>query len=67
MQLILTLHSRIPFYYAEEATFALKPVLGDLYTRDDRSFMGQLWSVWTTCKFVDKDETKPGTLTWVRQ
>lgn len=61
------LFSRIPFYYAEEATDALKPVLGELYHRDDRSFLGQLWSNFTQCKFVAADESVPGALKWVQK
>ncbi|KAJ6784579.1 hypothetical protein PWT90_09626 [Aphanocladium album] len=61
------LFPRIPFYYAEEATEALKPVLGDLYHRDDRSFLGQLWSNFTQCKFVAADESVPGALKWVQK
>ncbi|ORY58788.1 Delta(12) fatty acid desaturase [Pseudomassariella vexata] len=56
--------ARIPFYYAEDATEAIKPVLGDLYHRDERSFYGQLWSVFTTCKYVEKDPQEPGTMKW---
>jgi omega-6 fatty acid desaturase (delta-12 desaturase) len=55
---------RIPFYKAEEATEAIKPLLGDLYHRDDRSFMGQLWSTFTQCKYVEKDPAAPGALKW---
>ncbi|ATY59789.1 Fatty acid desaturase, type 1 [Cordyceps militaris CM01] len=61
------LFPRIPFYYAEEATDALKPVLGDLYHRDDRSFLGQLWSNFTQNKFVAADEAVPGALKWVQR
>ncbi|POR37713.1 Delta(12) fatty acid desaturase [Tolypocladium paradoxum] len=61
------LFPRIPFYYAEEATEAIKPLLGDLYRRDERSFMGQLWSNFTKCKFVEADESSPGTLKWVQE
>lgn len=56
--------SRIPFYKAEEATEAIKPKLGALYHRDERSFMGQLWSVWTNCKYVEKDPNVPGAMRW---
>lgn len=56
--------SRIPFYYAEEATEAIKPVVGDLYRRDDRSFLGQLWTNFSKCKYVVPDETTPGALKW---
>lgn len=62
------LFPRIPFYYAEEATEAIKPILGDLYHRDDRSFMGQLWSCFTQLKYVDaKDGSSPGALHWVQK
>lgn len=56
--------SRIPFYKAEEATEAIRPKLGKLYHRDDRSFLGQLWSVFTTCKYVEKDPNEPGAMRW---
>ncbi|KAI6784103.1 delta(12) fatty acid desaturase [Emericellopsis cladophorae] len=61
------LFPRIPFYYAEEATEAIKPILGDLYHRDDRSFLGQLWSCFTTLHCVDYDESKygRGAMKWV--
>lgn len=67
-RLFVDLHfSRIPFYHAEEATFAIKPILGDLYHRDERSFMGQLWSNFTQCKYVEADESSPGALKWVQK
>ncbi|KAK4239597.1 bifunctional D12/D15 fatty acid desaturase [Achaetomium macrosporum] len=58
------LFPRIPFYKAEEATEAIKPLLGDLYHRDDRAFIGQLWSTFTRCKYVEKDPAAPGALKW---
>lgn len=58
---------RIPFYYAEEATEAIKPLLGDLYRRDDRSFLGQLWSTFTKCKYVEEDPAMPGALKWANK
>ncbi|KAF4124739.1 Fatty acid desaturase [Geosmithia morbida] len=59
------LFPRIPFYYAEEATDAIKPILGDLYYRDDRNFLGQLWSNFTSLKFVEPDmSASPGVLKW---
>lgn len=62
---ILTIkYSRIPFYKAKEATEAIRPKLGKLYHRDDRSFLGQLWSVFTTCKYVEKDPNVPGAMRW---
>ncbi|KAI0095439.1 fatty acid desaturase-domain-containing protein [Hypoxylon sp. NC0597] len=60
------LFSRIPFYYAEEATNAIKPLLGDLYHSDDRSFMGQLWEVSRSCQYVEKDPSNPGVMKWAQ-
>lgn len=42
-------------------------MLGDLYHRDDRSFMGQLWEMFTTCEFVEPDAQRPGTLKWEKK
>ncbi|KAL2182042.1 bifunctional D12/D15 fatty acid desaturase [Thermothelomyces heterothallicus CBS 202.75] len=58
------LFPRIPFYKAEEATEAIKPLLGDLYHREERSFLGQLWSTFTRCKYVEADPAVPGALKW---
>ncbi|TDZ24850.1 Oleate hydroxylase FAH12 [Colletotrichum sidae] len=60
------LFPRIPFYKADEATEAIKPLLGDLYHRDDRSFIGQLWSVFGTLKYVENDPTCPGAMRWAK-
>jgi omega-6 fatty acid desaturase (delta-12 desaturase) len=62
---VLTHPSRIPFYYAEEATEAIKPVLGDLYRRDERSFLGQLWDNFSNLKYVEPDVAVPGAMKWV--
>ncbi|KAL2160453.1 hypothetical protein VTH06DRAFT_1141 [Thermothelomyces fergusii] len=58
------LFPKIPFYKAEEATEAIKPLLGDLYHREERSFLGQLWSTFTRCKYVEADPAVPGALKW---
>lgn len=58
------LFPRIPFYYAEEATEAIKPVLGDLYHCDDRNFITTLWHTFTSCKYVVPDPKVPGALKW---
>ncbi|KAK0623817.1 bifunctional D12/D15 fatty acid desaturase [Immersiella caudata] len=58
------LFPRIPFYYAEEATEAIKPVIGNHYHKETRSFIGQLWSTWKTCKYVEADPHVPGALIW---
>lgn len=59
--------SRIPFYRAKEATEAIKPKLGKLYHRDDRPFLGQLWAMFTTCKYVERDPDVPGAMRWANQ
>ncbi len=58
---------RIPFYKASEATAAIRPLLGDLYHREERSFLGQLWSSFTQCKYVEADPAVPGALRWAEQ
>lgn len=58
------LFPRIPFYKAEEATEAIKPILGDLYHSDNRPFMQALWTNFTTCKYVEKDPKVPGAMRW---
>ncbi|KAF4781460.1 fatty acid desaturase [Colletotrichum scovillei] len=60
------LFPRIPFYKADEATEAIKPVLGDLYNHDGRSFLGQLWSVFGTLKYVENDPNCPGAMRWAK-
>ncbi|KAI8965196.1 fatty acid desaturase-domain-containing protein [Daldinia sp. FL1419] len=60
------LFSRIPFYHAEEATRAIKPLLGDLYHSDERSFMGQLWETSRTCQYVENDPANPGVMKWAQ-
>ncbi|KAJ3963185.1 hypothetical protein N0V92_000009 [Colletotrichum tropicale] len=60
------LFPRIPFYKADEATEAIKPLLGDLYHSDERSFLGQLWSVFGTLKYVENDPTCPGRMRWAK-
>ncbi|KAI1264403.1 fatty acid desaturase-domain-containing protein [Xylariaceae sp. FL1019] len=60
------LFSKIPFYHAEEATKAIKPLLGDLYHADEQAFMGSLWTTWNTCKYVEKDPSNPGAMRWAR-
>jgi fatty acid desaturase len=60
------LFPRIPFYKADEATEAIKPLLGDLYYSDDRNFLGQLWSVFGSLKYVENDPNCPGALRWAK-
>jgi bifunctional Delta-12/omega-3 fatty acid desaturase len=64
VQLIAYLRSRIPFYLAEEATEAIKPVVGEHYHKETGSFLGSLWNTFNTCKYVVEDPAAPGTLKW---
>ncbi|EEP78036.1 hypothetical protein UREG_02885 [Uncinocarpus reesii 1704] len=50
---------RIPFYHAEEATNAIRPLLGPKYIHDKpSSFMLGLWQAFTECQWVESDKTK---------
>ncbi|KAF6832628.1 oleate delta-12 desaturase [Colletotrichum plurivorum] len=60
------LFPRIPFYKADEATEAIKPLLGDLYHCDERNFLGQLWSVFGSLKYVENDPNCPGAMRWAK-
>jgi bifunctional Delta-12/omega-3 fatty acid desaturase len=56
-------YSRIPFYHAEEATAAIKPLLGDLY-HQEHSFMDKLYPTFRDCKYVEDSAAEPGTMKW---
>ncbi|PGH14081.1 hypothetical protein AJ80_06085 [Polytolypa hystricis UAMH7299] len=60
--------SKIPFYHAEEATKAIRPLLGDSYIEDkDENFLKSLYTTFSTCLYVtDTHDTHlgPGTFTW---
>eukprot|EP01121_Diplochlamys_sp_Union-15-3_P010877 TRINITY_DN3101_c0_g1_i1.p1 TRINITY_DN3101_c0_g1~~TRINITY_DN3101_c0_g1_i1.p1 ORF type:complete len:390 (-),score=39.23 TRINITY_DN3101_c0_g1_i1:60-1229(-) len=47
--------SRIPHYYAEEATKHLIPVLSDYYLKDNRTIFKALWHVRRNCHFVEDE------------
>ncbi|ORY08245.1 delta-12 fatty acid desaturase [Basidiobolus meristosporus CBS 931.73] len=49
------LFSQMPHYHAEEATEAIKKVLGDYYYFDNRPLMQALWHSWTKCRFVEDE------------
>jgi hypothetical protein len=48
--------SRIPHYHAQEATDAIKPILGKYYHEDKRSWTGALYSSFTDCQWVEPGE-----------
>jgi omega-6 fatty acid desaturase (delta-12 desaturase) len=60
------LFSTMPHYHAEEATRALKPVLGDYYKRDDRNVFKAMWADWPRCQCVAPDTPEEGVL-WYRK
>jgi len=49
------LFSTMPHYHAQEATEAIKKVLGKYYLRDDTQFMVALWRSWNSCHYVDDE------------
>lgn len=54
---------RIPFYHAEEATWAIAPILGERYIQQKTNFFGDLWTSFTDCKYVEEDVNGEG-LVW---
>jgi len=56
--------STIPFYHADEATEAIKPVMGQHYRSDTKDgSLGYLKSIWTsmrTCQWVEPNEGAQG-------
>jgi omega-6 fatty acid desaturase (delta-12 desaturase) len=59
------LFSAMPHYHAQEATEAIKKVLGPYYCRDDRNVMAALWQETRTCHWVAPDAAGGGVL-WFR-
>ncbi|CCI41531.1 unnamed protein product [Albugo candida] len=49
------LFSVIPFYHAQEATEAVKPVLGKYYLKDTTSPLLAMWRSFNYCKFVEEN------------
>jgi omega-6 fatty acid desaturase (delta-12 desaturase) len=61
----LTPRRRIPFYHAEEATWAIAPLLGKRYIQQKSNFFGDLWESFTTCKTVEAGTgAQAGGLVW---
>ncbi|KAK9447317.1 fatty acid desaturase-domain-containing protein [Limtongia smithiae] len=50
--------SRIPFYHAEEATVAIRKVMGQHYKQDKTNLLVALWKSARTCQFVEGDGVK---------
>ncbi|TGJ80134.1 hypothetical protein E0Z10_g8632 [Xylaria hypoxylon] len=52
------LFPRVPHYHAQEATDAMKPLLGEYYHSDKTSYWGALWSAFTKCQWIEPDPEK---------
>ncbi|KAL3487812.1 fatty acid desaturase-domain-containing protein [Aspergillus germanicus] len=59
---------KIPFYYADEATKAIAPLLGDHYRRETTPLIPSLWRTFRACQAVGSlgstSESTPGILHW---
>ncbi|ORY01405.1 hypothetical protein K493DRAFT_312457 [Basidiobolus meristosporus CBS 931.73] len=50
------LFSQLPHYHAQEATEAIKKVLGEeYYYFDNRPLVAAVWNSWTKCRFVEDE------------
>lgn len=47
--------SKMPFYHAQEATEAIKPLLGKFYLKDETPIPLALWRSYRYCKYVEDD------------
>jgi len=56
------LFSGMPHYHAEEATAAIKPILGAYYNQDKRNVMCALWEEVSTCHWVAPEQQGSGVL-----
>ncbi|GAQ81955.1 omega-6 fatty acid desaturase [Klebsormidium nitens] len=60
------LFSTMPHYHAQEATEAIKPVLGPYYQKDTTPIYEAMWREIKECNYVEADEpSKPGVL-WMK-
>lgn len=50
------LFSTMPHYHAEEASEAIKPILGKYYKQDNRNVFKALWKDWDVCQVVSPDQ-----------
>lgn len=59
------LFSQMPHYHAQEATEAIKPILGKYYQKDGRFIFKALWEDYSSCRYVAPDVVGSGVL-WQR-
>jgi omega-6 fatty acid desaturase (delta-12 desaturase) len=45
----------MPHYHAQEATEALKGVMGEWYMYSDEGVVKSVWKMWTECRFVEDE------------
>ncbi|KAF1980048.1 hypothetical protein BU23DRAFT_445225 [Bimuria novae-zelandiae CBS 107.79] len=58
------LFPRIPFYHAEEATAAIRELLGKRYIEQRTNFLQDLWTAFKSYKYVEQGEGRKGELVW---
>lgn len=56
------LFSYMPHYHAQEATQAIKKVLGPYYAHDSRPVFKAMWQEFSNCEFVVPDKPGDGVL-----
>lgn len=49
------LFSKMPFFHCEEATEAIKKVIGEYYLKDDTPILKALWRSYKCCQYVDDE------------
>jgi len=54
------LYSNMPHYHAEEATVAVRPVLGPYYTQDNSSIVYSLFIALRDCRYVTPEKKENG-------
>ena len=59
-------HSMLTWSAAQEATEAIKPVLGKYYNHDSRNVFAAMWQDWPVCCYVAPD-AKGGDVLWFRR
>lgn len=58
------LFSTIPHYHAEEASAAIRPILGKYYQSDSRWVGRALWEDWRDCRYVVPDAPEDDSALW---
>ena len=57
---------QMPHYHAQEATEALKPLLGAYYKSDSREVYSAMWHDWRACRHVAPVEPGSGIM-WYKK